>query len=258
MGGAAVRIEEFVAVMERVAPVGLACEFDNPGLLIGPENREIRSVLVALDATVAVAREAAQTGAELVLAHHPLFFHPVQRILPDDPDTAAAYALIRNGVGLYAAHTNLDSAEGGVNDALCTLYGLTDVGPYADGLGRVGTLPMAMPLADFKRLTDRLLNTDSHFVGRPERIVTRVAVLGGAGGDTAAGAAAAGADVLLTGEMKHHEAIAVDALGMAAIVGGHYETERIVLPPLIARLQRETNDVQYNVARSDSAPFAQL
>ena len=252
------QLKDFIAVMERVAPPALACDFDNPGLLIGPENREIQRVLVALDATVAVAREAVEWGAELVLTHHPLFFHPVRHVLPDDPDTMAAYTLLRGGVGLYAAHTNLDGAAGGVNDVLCELFQLTDVIAYAEGLGRIGTLPEPMPLSELVRLTNRLLGTNARFVGDANRVVSRMAVLGGAGGDTFLAAHALGAEALLTGEMKHHEAIAVDALGMAAIVGGHYETERIVLPPLIARLQRETNDVQYNVARSDLAPFAQL
>lgn len=252
------QLNDFIAVMERIAPPELACDFDNPGLLIGPGKREIRNVLVALDATVAVAREAVETGTDLLLTHHPLFFHPVRHMLPDDPDTAAAYTLVRGGIGLYAAHTNLDSAAGGVNDTLCGLFGLTDVIPYEDGLGRIGTLPKPMSLSELVQMTNRLLDTNARFVGDANRPVSRVAMLGGAGGDTFCAARALGAEVLVTGEMKHHEAIAVDALGMAAIVGGHYETERIVLPPLIARLQRETNDVQYNVARSDSAPFAQL
>lgn len=252
------QLNDFIAVMERIAPPALACDFDNPGLLIGPENREIRKVLVALDATLAVAREAVAWGADLVLTHHPLFFQPVQHMLPDDPDTMAAYTLIRGGVGLYAAHTNLDGAAGGVNDTLCTLFGLTDVIPYEEGIGRIGTLPEPTPLGELVQLTNRLLDTNARFVGDTERVVSRLAVLGGAGGDTFASARALGAEALLTGEMKHHEAIAIDALAMAAIVGGHYETERIVLSPLIARLQSETNDVQYNLARSDKAPFAQL
>ncbi len=252
------QLDAFVAAMERIAPPELALDFDNPGLLIGPERREIRKVLVALDATTAVAQEAAQTGADLVLTHHPLFFTPVRHILPDDPDTAAAYQLIRHGIGLYAAHTNLDAAAGGVNDVLCELLGLTDIIPYDGGVGRIGTLQKAMRLDAFVRRTNELLHTNARFSGAADRIVTRVAVLGGAGGDSFSNAHALGADVLLTGEMKHHEAINAAALGIAAVVGGHYETERIVLPRLICRLQSETNDVQYNVTRADAGPFAQL
>ena len=84
------RLQEFAAAMERIAPMELAAEFDNPGLLIEPDHDEISRVLVALDCTKAVAEEAAEWGADLVLTHHPLFFHPVKHMAYSDPATAAA------------------------------------------------------------------------------------------------------------------------------------------------------------------------
>ena len=250
------QLKEFVALMERIAPPELACEYDNPGLLIGPARGEIRSVLVALDCTPAVAREAAELGADLVLTHHPLFFQAVKRILPDDPQTASAYALIRSGVGLYAAHTNLDAAPGGVNDALAGLLGLNGVTPFGAGIGRVGDLPEPVRLDAFVRRVDALLGTNARFGGAPERVVKRVAVGGGACGDMAADAKLSGADAFLVGEMKHHECIDAETLGLAAVVAGHYETERVVLKPLIERLQRDTHDVQYTLSLADRSPLA--
>src|SRR5512133_1939138 len=107
------KIQEFCAQMERVAPRELALEFDNPGLLIEPDHVEIARVLVALDCSKAVAEEAAEWGADLVLVHHPLFYHPVKKLAYSDPATAAACVLLRHGIGLYAAHTPLDAAHGG-------------------------------------------------------------------------------------------------------------------------------------------------
>lgn len=252
------KLKDFIAAVERTAPMDLAAEWDNPGLLVDPAEKEIRRVLVTLDCTAAVAREAGERDCQMVLSHHPLFFHPVRHLLRQDPETAAAWTLIRQGVGCYTAHTNLDSAEGGVNDTLCALFGLTDIRPFFGGMGRVGMLQKAMTLGAFVRDVNDLLGTNVRFTGDPETLVARVAVLGGAGGDTVADAKAAGADVLLTGEAKHHEALAAVEIGLPLIDAGHYETENIVLLPWIRRLQRETNDVQYHVARTGANPFVRI
>ena len=120
------KLEKWIKIMEEIAPCNLAQDYDNVGLLIGTE-KEIGKVLVALDLSVPVAEEAIAEKVDLVLTHHPVFFHPVKRMLPDDPDTAAAYKLIRNGIGMYAAHTNLDACEGGVNDAIAESLGLEEI-----------------------------------------------------------------------------------------------------------------------------------
>lgn len=252
-------LNDFIRNMERIAPPELAMPGDNIGLLIGPDHTDIRRVLVALDCSVAVAREAVQRGADLVLTHHPQFFRPIQRFLPDEPQTASAYLLVRNGIGQYAAHTNLDAAPGGVNDALSARLGLSCVVPFGSGMGRVGTLPHAVSLHEFVRHAKIALHAEIACCGAQEGMtVKRVAVLGGAGADTLADAKAAGADVLVTGEARHHEAYFAETLGTPLLVAGHYETEMVVLEPLIARLQSVSDDVQYYLARADASPFAQV
>ena len=252
------RLKDFIEVMEGIAPPELSMDWDNVGLIIGPEEEEIYKVLVALDCTLPVAKEAAQWGAQLVLTHHPLFFAPVRRILPREPQTAAAYALIRNGIGLYAAHTNLDAAPGGVNDALADALGLTQVSPFGDGMGRVGVLEQAMPVERFAAMTGRALGARVALSGPAACKVARVAVLGGAGAEALSQAKAAGADVLVTGEAKHHEGLAAMVEGLPMVTAGHHETEKVVLKPLIARLHSLTDDVQYKLAQTDVSPFAQL
>ena len=135
-------LKDFLDQMEALAPRALALDFDNPGLLIGPEKQDIRKVLVALDCSLATAKEAVDWGADLLLTHHPVFFGGVKHILPDDPATAAPWLLMRHGIGLFAAHTNLDAAAGGVNDRLCEALGISDPKPLEpDGMVRVGTIP---------------------------------------------------------------------------------------------------------------------
>jgi len=252
------KIQEFCAQLERVAPKELALEFDNPGLLIEPDHAEIARVLVALDCTKAVAEEAAEWGADLVLVHHPLFYHPVKKLAYSDPATAAACVLLRHGIGLYAAHTNLDAAHGGVNDTLCALFGIREAIPFDEGVGRVGQLKEAETLAVFAKRAELILNTHVRVSGDPEKTISRVAVMGGSGGGSVAHAAAQGADVLLTGELKHSDALDAQMLGLSLVVAGHYETEAVVLEPLMKRLQNDCFGVQYQLSRADGSPFVRL
>ena len=249
---------EWIAAMERIAPRELALDFDNPGLLVEPDHDAIARVLVALDCTKPVAEEAIEWGADLVLAHHPLFFHPVSHMAYSDPATAAACMLLRNGIGLFAAHTNLDAAKGGVNDTLCELLGLADLLPFDDGVGRIGKLKKDMEARAFVQLAERVLNTKAQYAGDPGAKISRVAVMGGSGASALLPAKAEGADVLLTGELKHADAIDALSIGLNLVVAGHYETERVVLEPLIQRLQNVCFDVQYQLSRADASPFVRL
>lgn len=252
------KLHEFTALMERIAPRELALEFDNPGLLIEPDHADISRVLVALDCTKAVAEEAAEWGADLVLTHHPLFFHPVKKLAYSDPATAAACVLLRHGIGLYAAHTNLDGAHGGVNDTLCGLLGVRETIPFDDGVGRIGQLKEPETLAAFAKRAELLLNTQVRIAGDTEKLISRVAIMGGSGGSSVLLAAAQGADVLLTGELKHSDALDAQMLGLSLVVAGHYETEIVALEPLMKRLQNDCFDVQYKLSRADGSPFVRL
>ena len=250
------KLNEFVALMERIAPPQLAIADDNVGLLVGPDHDEVRHVLVALDLTVRVAHEAAAIGADLVLTHHPQFFRGVKRMLPDHPDTAAAYALIRHGIGHYAAHTNFDAAIGGVNDVLTALLDLCDIVPLPpENLGRVGSLKTPLRLAEFAKIAQKKLGDNVRFCGDPDARVSLVAVVGGGGDSELESVKNAGADTFVTGEIRHHRALAAAVLGINVVTAGHYETEHAAMPPLIARLQSESNDVQYSLAHSEASPF---
>lgn len=251
------RLEEFIQAVELHAPRALAQAWDNPGLLVEPLSKDITRVLVALDCTPEVVLEAAHCGATLILTHHPLFFKPVQRLFHSDPETAAAYMLVQKGIGLYAAHTNLDSALGGVNDALANALGLEEVSALvlADaahatsptGIGRVGRLKAPMPLGAFAAFARDTLQAAVRYGGAASMPVVRVAVVGGSGGDYLKEAKAAKADVLLTGEVRHNQALDAAVLGIGVVEAGHYETERVVLAPWICGLQETLSGLQYRV-----------
>lgn len=250
------KLKAFCDMMERIAPRALAMEGDRIGLLIGTDRQEIKKVLVALDLTVDVADEAIAGGFDLVLTHHPIFWEPVTCMDPFRYETAAAYRLIRHGIGMFAAHTNLDAAEGGVNDSLAACLGLTGVRPLPpENLGRIGVLSEPIPFGAFVKHCEHVLHAAAHTVGNMNDPVRIVGMIGGAGGADVRYAKQAGCDVFVTGEMKHHEALEAAYLGLHCCVLGHYETENIVLQPLINRLQKENSDVQYQLTQSGKAPL---
>lgn len=252
-------LNAFCDLMESIAPKALAMDFDNVGLLIGPDHDEIRKVLVALDLTVPVAKEAIAGGYDLVLTHHPILLEAVNNVSPSKYETAAAYLLIRHGIGHFAAHTNLDACNGGVNDVLASMLSLRNVRPLPpENLGRIGTLPAPIPFREFANLCESVLSVKGRLVGDPERTVETVAVIGGSGGSDVDFVYKSGCDVFVTGEMKHHQALRAEHLGLNCCVMGHYETEFPVLKPLISRLQSGENDVQYDLTHMGCTPLYSL
>ena len=246
----------FCACMERIAPRELALDFDNVGLLVEPDHPEIKKVLLALDCTAVTAREAVDLGADLLVTHHPQFFHGVKSIGFSSPVTGAAALLLRHGIGHFAAHTNLDAAQGGVNDTLAGLLGLTDIRPIPpENIGRVGVLPSPMKLSALVETCNDLLHSHGAYTGDPDTLVSRVAVLGGAGGGDIEYAQAAGAEAYLTGEAKHSQILEAKERGLPLILCGHYETERVVLKSLLDRLQILAPDVQYTITLREKAPL---
>lgn len=249
-------LAKFCACMEKIAPRSLALDFDNVGLLVEPDHTEIKKVLIALDCTAATAREAVDMGADLLLTHHPQFFHGVKSIGFSSPITGAAALLIRHGIGHFAAHTNLDAAEGGVNDTLADIFDLRSVTPIPpENIGRVGVLPAPVKLSALADRCNELLGCRAAYTGDPDRLVSRLAVLGGAGGGDIEYAQAAGAEAYITGEAKHNQVLEAWERDLPLILCGHYETERVVLKSLQDRLQILAPDVQYTITLREKAPL---
>ena len=249
-------LANFCACMEEIAPRPLALDFDNVGLLVEPDHAEIRKVLIALDCTTVTAREAIDLGVDLLVTHHPQFFHGVKSIGFSSPVTGAAALLLRHGIGHYAAHTNLDAAEGGVNDILAELLGLQNAAPIPlENIGRVGVLPSPIKLSALVERCNALLNSRAAYTGDPDRLVSRIAVLGGAGGGDIEYARDAGAEAYITGEAKHNQILEAREMDLPLILCGHYETERVVLKSLQDRLQILAPDVQYYITLREKAPL---
>ena len=249
-------LAKFCACMEEIAPRPLALDFDNVGLLVEPDHAEIRKVLIALDCTTVTAREAIDLGVDLLVTHHPQFFHGVKSIGFSSPVTGAAALLLRHGIGHYAAHTNLDAAEGGVNDTLAGFLELQNAEPIPpENIGRIGVLASPIKLSALVERCNALLNSRAAYTGDPDRLVSRIAVLGGAGGGDIEYARDAGAEAYITGEAKHNQILEAREMDLPLILCGHYETERVVLKSLQDRLQILAPDVQYYITLREKAPL---
>lgn len=240
-------LQQICRFMEQWAPPALAEEWDNPGLLVDAGSL-VRRVLVTLDITPAVVEEAHRLGCQLVVSHHPVIFKPVRRLQSAD----AAFLLARYGISALCAHTNLDAAEGGVNDVLAGLLELEDVQPL-EGLGRVGDRDSISP-AQLAEQVGKLLNTPVLLAdaGRP---ITRVAVVGGSGGEFFEAAARAGAQCLVTGEASHHHGLDALEQGVSVIVAGHFATEWPIVPEMARRLRQAFGELEVLVSASNRPPF---
>lgn len=238
-------VHDIESALYALAPKALAAEWDNVGLLAGSADREVRSVLVALDITEPVVEEAERMGADLIVSHHPVIFHPVKSITDRDPSGRLLIRLVRSGTGAVCMHTNLDAAQGGVNDALASALGLQDAAPAAEGgIPRIGTLPEAMALPGFlARVKNALRPNGLRYVdgGRPIR---KVAAGGGACGDFLWEAAALGCDAFVTADLKYNHFLDAGVLGLTVIDAGHFPTEDVVCPMVVRYLREKFPEVQ--------------
>lgn len=212
------------------APRALAEEWDNVGLLVGSGAREVKRVLIALDVTEWVAAEAIERGADLIVAHHPLMnctWHKVQNVLDDNAQGRLITALLKHDISAICMHTNLDAADGGVNDVLARTLGLEGLSMLNDEkIGRVGTLKSEKRLEEFLYDVVQYLGCQGVRYRDGGKPVRRVAVGGGACAEYIPQAIALGCDTFVTGDVKYHDFLEADGINL--IDAGHFETENPV------------------------------
>ena len=222
------------------APRHLAESWDNVGHLVGDPDREVRRILVSLDITEQVVQEAVDGGFELIVSHHPVMnctWHPVQTLRTDDRQGRILTKLAENRISAICMHTNLDAADGGVNDVLAEKLGLQGLSPLTEEkIGRIGTLKCEMPLVEFTRFVIESLGCNGLRYTDCGKPVHRVAVGGGACGDYIPQAIAAGCDTFVTSDLRYHDFL--DTTELHLIDAGHFPTEDVICEPLVTYLQR--------------------
>lgn len=227
------------------APLELQMGFDNSGFLVGRSEMPVKRVLLSLDVTAQVIDEAIEQGAELIISHHPVIFNAVKKITDEK-----LLRLIENSVAVVSMHTNLDIAEGGVNDVLLRLLGAEgDDALDDDGCGRIGELSAPMAFEDFLNICKTRLNTKGlryYYAGIP---VKKLAVMGGAGGDFTALAFEKGCDTYVTADIKYNRFLEAAEMGINLIDADHFCTENPVMSVLKNRLSAAFNEVEFNLSK---------
>ncbi len=252
-------VQDILDFLQSVAPVELKMDWDNVGLLCGEARKEVKTVLVALDPFTAVCEEAVEMGADLLLTHHPLIFEPVSNITDETTVGRAILTLIRNNIAAVNAHTNLDCADGGVNDVLASKLGLADIRKVdtdPEGLLRQGTVSV-QSLTDFMANVKQALDCGGLKYADGGKPVYRVAVGGGSCGSAMYDVLAAGCDTLVTADVKYNQFCDAKALGLNLIDAGHFPTENPVIPHLAGKLQAAFPEIRVIVSEkhTDSVKF---
>ena len=246
-------VGEILDFVETLAPASLKLDWDNVGLLCGHRDSPVTRVLVALDPFLDAAEEAAGMGAELLLTHHPLIFHPCRSVSTDTETGRVLLYLIEHGIAAVNAHTNLDRAPGGVNDVLAARLGLREVSPISGAenvnLLRMGLVP-EQSLEDFLDFVKKALGTPCLRYVSGRKSVHLVAVGGGACGSELHDAAEAGCDSLLTSDLKYNDFWTAKDLGMNLIDAGHFYTENPVCTYLAERVRAQFPEVFVKVSEN--------
>lgn len=255
-------LRDVLTELEAIAPLRFAEPWDNVGLLVGDASQAVSAALLAIDYTPAVAREARELGCDLVVAYHPPIFEALKRVVAPGP----VYEAIRDGIALYSPHTALDVAPGGTNDFLADVIGIvTERAPLRPGqlpgepagMGRIGALAEPAPRADVVARIKRGLGVDALLVAGPEDgLVRRAAACAGACGALVDDALAQGADLYLTGELRHHDALRAARAGVTVVCALHSNSERGVLPRIKDRLAARLPALRVVVSAADQDPFS--
>jgi len=227
------RCSEICTLLEREYSREYACDWDNVGLLAGRRDKEVRTILLALDATDEVVRLAVEQKTDMLITHHPMIFSAMKRITDEDMNGRRLIALIQNDISYYAMHTNYDSrgmadlAAGLINLQECTVLEEIKDG---EGIGRVGVLPESMTLAECARLVKKAYDIPNvKIFGAPETAVYSAAICPGAGKSTLKEVLKFGCDVYITGDIDHHTGIDAVDQGLCIIDAGHYGIEHIFM-----------------------------
>ena len=264
--------KEIIGHIEYFAPPALALEGDPIGLHLGSEDMEVRRLFLALELTESVVEEALGFQADMIFVHHTPFFKPLKQLREDMPHDRLILQLIRSHVALYTAHTNLDCVDGGVNNVLAELLGIEETTVLAQGkgqgdaregsreenqgLGRIGMLRQPTTLGAYAAFVEKKLGGRCvRFCGKPEKMISRVACLGGAGGFLLKEAKDRGADAFVSADLRHHEAMQALELDLGLIDGGHFATENPVIPVLAAYLREKMPQLTIDISRIWADPF---
>ncbi len=228
-------VTELYRVLNDLIPRELSCSWDNDGVMCLPNgDKDVKKVLLSLDATSRAVEYAAKNGFDLIVTHHPLIFRPIKAV-----SDSRFMDLIKNDIAVFSFHTRLDAVEGGVNTALSELLGLRNTERFGDdGLGVIGSVRETTD-REFVIKAKALLGATKADAVLFDKKVTRVAVVGGDGEHYIPYAQEAGADLYISGRLSYNDMTDAHAYGMSMAALGHFETEN----PVLDKLEKMIKDI---------------
>ncbi len=260
------RLSDILVVLDSIAPLKLAEGWDNVGLLVGDPAANIERILLCIDYTPAVAAETRAKKIDLVVAYHPAIFEGMKRFVAG----GGIYEAARDGIAIFSHHTALDVAEGGTNDFLADVLGLAarqpmrapgaKFGPAPEGeklgLGRIGMLDQPTSRSELFERIKKGLGISALLVSGPvDGSAQKVAASAGAAGNMVDDALAQKADLYLTGEMRHHDALRAAKAGMTVVCALHSNSERAALSRIRDRLAAALPNLEISLSTEDRDPF---
>lgn len=248
-------IKDLLKKFEEKYPLNLQEEWDNSGLQVGNIDSKLKGIVLSLDLEYETIEKAIKEGANLIINHHPLLFNSLKTLDLRNELGKKIELLIKNDISLYACHTNLDAAKGGVNDNLADILGLKDVKLLEDkdgiNMARYGSVKKVKAKYFAEKTKDKLNAKRLIIYGNPEEEVENIAVCGGAGASFISDAINNGCDLIVTGDVKYHEAIDSISEGILIVDPGHFASENHIIYKLKNDLEKMTDVDIFTYSKDD-------
>lgn len=243
----ALTVKDVIGIVESHAPVLYREGYDNVGLMVGDEAAEVKGILFSLDTTLKVIEEAREKGANLIVSHHPMMFNKPSSITTGTVQGKKVIDLIKHGISVYSAHTNLDSVKNGMNDRLVRMFGFKEVDimeqcefDYDSGIGRLVYVRSILTLEGFLKKTAEILGTENiRYTGRLNKKLKRIAIINGSGQSFFKQAVEMRADCILTGDTSYHEVLELEEMDICLVDPGHFASERAVFNLIMREISSE-------------------
>lgn len=258
------KVRDIIKEMEKLAPPFLKESYDNVGLMVGDEEKEVKKILLALDCTKEVINEAIISGVDLIITHHPLIFRKPSRIVMGDLQGEKIISLIKNDISLYSSHTNLDTVKGGINETIVKMLGFSDSKIIDEvknpeykgsGIGRIVKLPEEKTPQEIIDIVKKKLDVDNLRVVIGDKPISKIAIINGSGQDYFSDAVRYGADCIITGDTTYHYASDYKEMGITIIDPGHFKTEWIIFLEVMKNIENKFRDIEFIHSKVSSDPY---
>lgn len=261
------KLQDICRFMDELAPLRLAEDWDNVGLLVGDPVHNVERVMTCLTITPASCREAIELKADLIIAHHPMPFRPLKRLTTETTVGKILLDLISAGIAIYSPHTSFDSAQTGINQQIAEGLGLEKIEPLSPfendadnlGSGRWGTFAKPQQADEFCRVVKDFFGLNQiQFVGDLAKPVQKVAVACGSAGQFLELAFRMHCDAFVTGETNFHTCLEAEATNTLLVLPGHFATERFAIERLAQKVQQVFSGLNAWVSQSEIDPLKSL